>query len=333
VVLLLSCRRRKSAGSRDGDVRRVHADRDAESDIRFGGERRLHRNGPRGNYGSARQGRRRQCDGRERNLVVDHGGCTAERGTRRADPRGCQCVEPVQPLLRRNSAGRRVEPVHGERRVASDGDLAERLRRRDPRRNVADGGAGLDAHHVGKRGRQPDRHATRLAAREPATVNSNTFELRNGSTLVAAAVSYNATTRTATVSNLSADDNVYYQVSSTTSGTRTAIYYGSLAAPNELLSLSVSYRGRNNLSSCTQVLEIRRWSDSTWVQLDSPRGRDDRGRGAEHRAVRCARRLRQRHVGERRGARPRPDDPKRNDELHLAGRPDVDHVHPIRRPD
>ena len=43
----------------------------------------------------------------------------------------------------------------------------------------------------------------------------------------------------------------------------------SFTAPNELLTLSVSYRGRNTQSSCTQVVEIYRWTDSTWVQLDS----------------------------------------------------------------
>ena len=30
-----------------------------------------------------------------------------------------------------------------------------------------------------------------------------------------------------------------------------------------------SYRGRNSQSSCTQTVDIWRWSDSTWVQLDT----------------------------------------------------------------
>jgi hypothetical protein len=62
---------------------------------------------------------------------------------------------------------------------------------------------------------------------------------------------------------------VYYQVNSTTTGTRTADWYGSFTAPNELLTLSVSYRGKCSVASCLQTVDIWRWSDSTWVQLDS----------------------------------------------------------------
>jgi Domain of unknown function (DUF4082)/Bacterial Ig-like domain len=68
---------------------------------------------------------------------------------------------------------------------------------------------------------------------------------------------------------LSADDNVFFQVSSTRSGTRTTAWYGSFAGvPNALTDLRVSYTGRNS-ASCTQTVHIWRWTTSSWVQLSS----------------------------------------------------------------
>jgi hypothetical protein len=77
------------------------------------------------------------------------------------------------------------------------------------------------------------------------------------------------TLNSGTASSLSSDDNVYYQVNSTTSGTRTTVWYGSFNVPNELGGLSISYKGLNSQSSVTQTIAIWRWTDSTWVQLDS----------------------------------------------------------------
>jgi hypothetical protein len=72
-----------------------------------------------------------------------------------------------------------------------------------------------------------------------------------------------------TFSSLSADDNVFLVVNSTTTGTRTTAWYGSFSSvPNSLANLRVSYRGRNS-ASCTQAVHIWRWTTNTWVQLDS----------------------------------------------------------------
>jgi hypothetical protein len=79
----------------------------------------------------------------------------------------------------------------------------------------------------------------------------------------------NGTLRSGTFSNLLADDDVYYEVNSTTSGTRTSAWYGTFSGvTNSLSSLRVSYRGKNS-RSCTQTVAIWRWSNSSWVTLDS----------------------------------------------------------------
>ncbi len=74
---------------------------------------------------------------------------------------------------------------------------------------------------------------------------------------------------TGTFSALTADDNVFFQVNSTTSGTRTTSWWGSFTGvPAGLSNLRVTYVGRNS-RSCTQVVAAWRWTDSTWQQLDS----------------------------------------------------------------
>ncbi len=68
---------------------------------------------------------------------------------------------------------------------------------------------------------------------------------------------------------LDADDIAYYEVNSTSTGNRTTAWYGSFGAvPNGLANLTVSYVGKNS-RTCTQTVAIWRWTDSTWVQLDS----------------------------------------------------------------
>ena len=68
---------------------------------------------------------------------------------------------------------------------------------------------------------------------------------------------------------LSADDDVYYRVNSTTGGTRTSSWYGSFTGvPAGLSGLKVTYTGRNS-RDCMQVISAWRWADSTWQQLNS----------------------------------------------------------------
>jgi hypothetical protein len=70
-------------------------------------------------------------------------------------------------------------------------------------------------------------------------------------------------------SNLGADDDSYLVVRSTRNGTRTATWYGTFSGvDNALTSLSATYKGKSSLT-CTQVISVFRWTDSTWVQLDS----------------------------------------------------------------
>ena len=72
-----------------------------------------------------------------------------------------------------------------------------------------------------------------------------------------------------TAAALTSDNNVYYAVNSTTTGTRTATWYGSFPGVSKSLSkLRVNYKG-NNSRNCTQTVAIWRWTTSTWMQLDS----------------------------------------------------------------
>lgn len=72
---------------------------------------------------------------------------------------------------------------------------------------------------------------------------------------------------------LNSDNNVFYQLNSSTSGTRTTAWYGRfLGVPAALRDLSVTYKGKNS-ASCTQTLAVWDWTansgSGTWVTLDS----------------------------------------------------------------
>jgi hypothetical protein len=68
---------------------------------------------------------------------------------------------------------------------------------------------------------------------------------------------------------LGADDNAYFRVRATTSGTRTTAWYGTFTGvPNSLGDLRVSYTGRNT-ASCTQTVHVWNWTTSAWTQLSS----------------------------------------------------------------
>ena len=97
-----------------------------------------------------------------------------------------------------------------------------------------------------------------------------TFRIPQTVTATPAAATIDAgTLRAGAASALSSDDDVYYQVNSTTSGTRTSSFYGSFTGvPTNISSLTATYRGRNSVS-CTQVIQIWRVTDGTWQQLNS----------------------------------------------------------------
>ena len=76
--------------------------------------------------------------------------------------------------------------------------------------------------------------------------------------------------RSGTYSRLGADDNSYYQVNSTTSGTRVSDWYGRFSSvTNALSNLKITYKGSNS-ASCAQRVYVYRFDGSPgWVQLDS----------------------------------------------------------------
>jgi hypothetical protein len=79
----------------------------------------------------------------------------------------------------------------------------------------------------------------------------------------------NGTLRSGVVANLATDDNVFYQVNSTTTGTRVASYWTSMTGvPTGATAMTVTYSGRNS-RSLTQVLQIWNFTTSAWVQIDS----------------------------------------------------------------
>ena len=69
--------------------------------------------------------------------------------------------------------------------------------------------------------------------------------------------------------NLGADDNIYFQVTSNSSRTRTSSWYGTFRdVPNDLRTLVVTYKGKNS-GSCSQIVQVYSWTKGSWVTLDS----------------------------------------------------------------
>jgi hypothetical protein len=72
-----------------------------------------------------------------------------------------------------------------------------------------------------------------------------------------------------TVASLNADDGNVLVVRATKATPRVATWYGTFTGvSNGVSSLAATYRGLSS-ATCTQVISIFRWTDSTWVQLDS----------------------------------------------------------------
>jgi hypothetical protein len=75
--------------------------------------------------------------------------------------------------------------------------------------------------------------------------------------------------RSGTVAALAAADTSYMSFNSTTSGTRTAAWWGNFGGvPGTLKSLKVSYRGKNS-ATCSQTLSLWSFAVANWVQLDA----------------------------------------------------------------
>lgn len=113
--------------------------------------------------------------------------------------------------------------------------------------------------------------AAKDLAQNPLTAEKawsfTTLDSRSGSPF--ATVIETGTYRSGGASSLGGDDNLYYEVNSAKSGTRTSSWYGRFeSVPNGLSNLKVTYKGKNS-RTCTQRLYITRWTDNAWVQLDS----------------------------------------------------------------
>jgi hypothetical protein len=103
-----------------------------------------------------------------------------------------------------------------------------------------------------------------VAANPPASFNTPV------TAFPAATVIETGTVRGAgNAASLTADDDNFFEVNSTTSGTRTSSWYGRFTGvPISIVGLTATYRGKNS-RNCTQTLAAWRWSDSTWQQMDS----------------------------------------------------------------
>jgi subtilisin len=109
-----------------------------------------------------------------------------------------------------------------------------------------------------------------LAGNALATGRSWTFTtVRTVAAAPDLAVIQSGTLRSGGAGSLGADDNVFLDVNSTSSGTRTSSWYGRFTAvPRDLRSLRVTYRGRSSATTA-QTVSVWRWTTSSWVQIDS----------------------------------------------------------------
>jgi hypothetical protein len=79
------------------------------------------------------------------------------------------------------------------------------------------------------------------------------------------------TLNSGTFGNLATNNSSYYVVNSTTSGTRTIDWYGSIKITqpaSTVVSFTVNYDGKNSASK-TQILYLYNWLTSSWTQIDS----------------------------------------------------------------
>jgi hypothetical protein len=75
------------------------------------------------------------------------------------------------------------------------------------------------------------------------------------------------TWRSGGAAQVAADDNQFYVIDSTTSGTRTTAWLGSFGGVgNDLTSLKITYKGKQS-ATATQRIAIWRWTDGTWLTI------------------------------------------------------------------
>jgi FtsP/CotA-like multicopper oxidase with cupredoxin domain len=69
--------------------------------------------------------------------------------------------------------------------------------------------------------------------------------------------------------SLAADDASYFSVNSNTSSTKTVSWYGKFASiPNAIVSLKVTYKGKNSLT-CSQTIALYNFNTASWTVIDT----------------------------------------------------------------
>jgi hypothetical protein len=109
-----------------------------------------------------------------------------------------------------------------------------------------------------------------LAGNQLQTSRAWSFRTLSTATfLPSATVIESSSWRSGSVSSLHADDNVFFDVNSTASWTRTSSWYARFTGiARDLQSLRVTYRGRSS-ASCSQTVAVWRWSTASWVTVDT----------------------------------------------------------------
>jgi hypothetical protein len=71
------------------------------------------------------------------------------------------------------------------------------------------------------------------------------------------------------VASLTSNDDSFFSISSSTTSTRAASFYGSFpGVPRTVAGLRIGYSGKNSLS-CSQTIALKRWSTGAWVIFDT----------------------------------------------------------------
>jgi hypothetical protein len=109
---------------------------------------------------------------------------------------------------------------------------------------------------------------TILAGEDAASYTAN-YQATTVTAFPSSTTVLTGTLSSGTAAALASDDNLYYAVNSTTTGTRTVQWYGSFPSVSKnLTSLRINYKGKNS-RNCTQTIAIWSWTSNAWVQLDS----------------------------------------------------------------
>jgi serine protease AprX len=83
------------------------------------------------------------------------------------------------------------------------------------------------------------------------------------------AVVYYGSVRSGDVTRLRANDDAYFQVNSTTSGTRAADWYANVTGvSNALVGLRIAYQGKSS-TTCTQTVYAYNYTSGVWATLDT----------------------------------------------------------------